>query len=65
MFTVNKYLKLLSCANESDLDNEISKISESDAKQFMKTAIQFFQRQNHNTQDFFTGTLTGTNLHNR
>lgn len=52
MFTVNKYLKLLSCTDESDLEKEISKISETDAKQFMKTAILFFQGHNQDMRDF-------------
>ncbi len=54
MITTQKYLKLLSCTNEADLDKELSKISESDAKQFIKTTIQFFQKQNLNAKDFLS-----------
>ncbi|MCM1183562.1 MAG: hypothetical protein NC337_09325 [Roseburia sp.] len=44
MFTVKKYLKLLSCDNEAELEKEIAKISYEDAKQFVKITVQFFQK---------------------
>lgn len=45
MFTVNKFLKLLSCSNESELDKMISDLSEEDAKSLIKTFITFLQKQ--------------------
>lgn len=41
MFTAKKYLKLLSCTDEAELDKLISKLSEDDAKSFVKTVIIF------------------------
>ncbi len=43
--TVQMYLKLFSLTNETDLNNELTKVSSSDKKQSMKTMIQFLQKQ--------------------
>lgn len=51
MFTVKKYLKLLSCTDESELDKMISKMSEDDAKSFVKTTILFFQKSAASSSD--------------
>lgn len=45
MFNSKKYLKLLSFTDGSDLDKEISKMSESDVRQLLKIMIQFFHEQ--------------------
>lgn len=45
MITVQKYLNLLSYTNETDLDKKTSKLSETDAKQVLKTMIQFLHER--------------------
>ena len=45
MFNSKKYFKLLSFTDGSDLDKEISKMSESDVRQLLKIMIQFFHEQ--------------------
>ena len=47
--TAQKYLELFSATNEADLEKAISKISELDKKEFIKTMIQFFhEKKNDN-----------------
>lgn len=46
MLTVQKYLNLLSNTNdETALDKKISKLSEPDAKQVLKTMIEFLNER--------------------
>lgn len=42
--TVQKYLKLFTAA-ETELDNAIFKMPETDKMQFIKSTIQFFQQE--------------------
>ena len=51
MYTTQKFINILSCTNDSDLDREISKISESESKQFLKTMIQFARNQKIEVND--------------
>lgn len=51
MITVKKFLKLMSCETESDLDKIISTISEEDAKAFIKMTVKFMKSQNVNVND--------------
>lgn len=44
MITVKKYLKLLSCTNEDDLDTAISTMSDDDAKAFVRFVILYLQK---------------------
>jgi len=45
MVISKKYFELLSCTNEIDLDIFLSRLSVSDAKQILKTMVQFFHYQ--------------------
>lgn len=51
MSAAEKFINILSCANGSDLDREISGLSESDARQFLKSMIQFVHGQGIDIND--------------
>lgn len=51
MVISKKYFELLSCANEIDLDVFLSRLSASDAKQILKTMVQFLHYQKIDQND--------------
>lgn len=46
-----KCFDILCCTSEFELEKQISKLSESDAKQILKTMIQFFNEQRVNANN--------------
>lgn len=51
MLTVQKYIKLLSCTNDTELEKVLSRMSDSEIRQAITNMIQFFREREIDEND--------------